>query len=327
MGWVNRDIVVRHHSARSHAQRLVEVLRGPPPRRPDSTSSSAATARTVRFAWQMQRRAASAATEAAQARARLAEALDGESALSADRDATGARWDRAGALARLGARPAVMQLLERSDIAPGLLVAPGVELPGDAEIDPYATIYAGVVLGRRVRLGQGAVIGRPQRIDANSRSPRRPLGEPTLIGDEVMVGRGSVVSHTTVIGPGTRIQAGTIIAPRTRIGDQVMVGALVVFIGDQTLGRRRPETASEGIRVGRGARICTGAILNPPLEIGEEAVVGAGSLVRTDVAPRTVVVGAPARFLRYVRDDELLDGREDLPEREAFDATTGAGTP
>jgi UDP-2-acetamido-3-amino-2,3-dideoxy-glucuronate N-acetyltransferase len=256
-----------------------------------------------------------------------------------------------------------MQLLERSDIAPGLLVAPGVELPGDAEIDPYATIYAGVVLGRRVRLGQGAVIGRPQRIDANSRSRRRPLGEPTLIGDdcmigsgttvvagarigarcaiadlvlvretavvgdEVMVGRGSVVSHTTVIGPGTRIQAGTIIAPRTRIGDQVMVGALVVFIGDQTLGRRRPETASEGIRVGRGARICTGAILNPPLEIGEEAVVGAGSLVRTDVAPRTVVVGAPARFLRYVRDDELLDGREDLPEREAFDATTGAGTP
>jgi UDP-3-O-[3-hydroxymyristoyl] glucosamine N-acyltransferase len=48
-----------------------------------------------------------------------------------------------------------MSLLEASNIAPGLLVAPGVELPSDAEIDPYVTIYAGVVLGANVRLGQG----------------------------------------------------------------------------------------------------------------------------------------------------------------------------
>jgi acyl-[acyl carrier protein]--UDP-N-acetylglucosamine O-acyltransferase len=66
-----------------------------------------------------------------------------------------------------------MRLRDASDIAPGLLVAPGVEIPDDAEIDPYVTIYGGVVLGARVRLGQGSVIGRPQRIDADSRSPRQ----------------------------------------------------------------------------------------------------------------------------------------------------------
>jgi acetyltransferase-like isoleucine patch superfamily enzyme len=43
------------------------------------------------------------------------------------------------------------------------------------------------------------------------------------------------------------------------------------------------------------------------IEIGEEAIVGAGSVVTRDVAPRTVVVGSPARVLREVRDDELLD--------------------
>ena len=58
--------------------------------------------------------------------------------------------------------------------------------------------------------------------------------------------------------------------------------------------------------VGRAARIGTAAILCPPLEIGEEALIGAGSFVRDDVAPRTVVVGTPARFLRTVRDDELI---------------------
>jgi len=34
------------------------------------------------------------------------------------------------------------------------------------------------------------------------------------------------------------------------------------------------------------------------VSIGEEAIVGAGSVVTRDVAPRTVVAGNPARFLR-----------------------------
>jgi UDP-2-acetamido-3-amino-2,3-dideoxy-glucuronate N-acetyltransferase len=197
-----------------------------------------------------------------------------------------------------------MRLLDASDIAPGLLLAPGVKIPDDAEIDPRVTIYGGVVLGAGVRLGHGSVIGRPQRIDANSRSPRQPPGAPTFIGpqcmvgggativagarigartavadlalvretavvgDEVMIGRGSIVSRTADIGAGTRIQAGAIIGPRSQLGTEVMVGPHVVFIGDPTLGRSIPEIAFSGIRVGHGARICTGAILCPPLESG-----------------------------------------------------------
>ncbi|MEA2443333.1 MAG: hypothetical protein QOJ12_625, partial [Thermoleophilales bacterium] len=44
-----------------------------------------------------------------------------------------------------------------------------------------------------------------------------------------------------------------------------------------------------------------------PVVIGAEAVVGAASLVRADVPARTVVAGNPARHLRDVRDDELLE--------------------
>jgi hypothetical protein len=107
MGWINREIVVREHSARSHAQRLVEVLRGPSPRRPDSVSSSAAAARTVRYAWRMQRRAASSAREAAALRARVAEltaehdawratALEAERALQASSELISTRRVHAG---------------------------------------------------------------------------------------------------------------------------------------------------------------------------------------------------------------------------------------
>jgi hypothetical protein len=112
MGWINREIVVTHHCARSHAQALVEVLRGPPPRRPDSASSPAAAARTVRSAWRMQQRAAGIAREATGLRARvseltadvdaaeeavrsartqIAQARDDAGALTAERDAWSAR--------------------------------------------------------------------------------------------------------------------------------------------------------------------------------------------------------------------------------------------
>jgi acetyltransferase-like isoleucine patch superfamily enzyme len=48
-------------------------------------------------------------------------------------------------------------------------------------------------------------------------------------------------------------------------------------------------------------------VLCPGVEIGEEAFVGAGAVVTRDVPPRTIVVGNPARVLREVPADELLE--------------------
>ena len=230
-----------------------------------------------------------------------------------------------------------------SERAPGLLVAAGSEIPGDASLAPYVTIHPGVELGAGVTLEQGAIVGRPQHIDAGSRSPRRQAGEPTVIGDGcrvgsgtvvvagarvgagsylgdlvllretatledgVMIGRGSTVSHNTVVGSHTRVQNDVLVGPWTRIEEAVLVSPRVTFVGDPTMGRRASGAPSGGIRVGRASRIGTGAIVFPPAEVGEEAVIGAASMVRDDVPARTVVVGAPARVLRPVRDDELRE--------------------
>jgi acetyltransferase-like isoleucine patch superfamily enzyme len=50
-------------------------------------------------------------------------------------------------------------------------------------------------------------------------------------------------------------------------------------------------------------------VLCPGVEIGEEAFVGAGAVVTKDVAPRTAVVGNPAKRLRDVPDEELLENQ------------------
>jgi hypothetical protein len=84
MSWVNRELVLTHHSAQTHAQGLVEVLRGPSSRRPDTVSSPAATARTVRYARRMERRAENSAHEAAMLRPRVDELTAGLDAWQAN---------------------------------------------------------------------------------------------------------------------------------------------------------------------------------------------------------------------------------------------------
>ena len=50
-------------------------------------------------------------------------------------------------------------------------------------------------------------------------------------------------------------------------------------------------------------------MLTPGVEIGEEAFVAAGALVTRDVPPRAVVMGVPARVVREVPDEDLLERR------------------
>ena len=61
-----------------------------------------------------------------------------------------------------------------------------------------------------------------------------------------------------------------------------------------------------GGRVGRPAGVNAGVDDERPA-LGEDAFVGAGAVVTRDVPPRVLVVGNPARFLREVPADELLE--------------------
>jgi acetyltransferase-like isoleucine patch superfamily enzyme len=116
------------------------------------------------------------------------------------------------------------------------------------------------------------------------------------------------VENDTTVGPLTTIQAGAYITAYSLLEERVFVAPCVVTTNDNFMGRteRRRELIA-GPQIRRGARIGGGAILCPGVEIGEEAFVGAGAVVTKDVPPRVVVVGNPARVLRDVHADELLD--------------------
>jgi acetyltransferase-like isoleucine patch superfamily enzyme len=106
----------------------------------------------------------------------------------------------------------------------------------------------------------------------------------------------------------TRIQADAYITAYSTLEEHVFIAPCVVTTNDDFMGRtERRHELTKGPTIRRGARIGGGAILRPGVEVGEEALVGAGAVVTKDVPARAVVVGNPARVLRDVPDEELLD--------------------
>ena len=108
----------------------------------------------------------------------------------------------------------------------------------------------------------------------------------------------------------TKIQAEAYITAYSTLEDNVFIAPCVVTTNDNFMGRtERRKKLLAGPTIRRGARIGGGAILCPGIEIGEEAFVGAGAVVTKDVPPRMLVVGNPARVLREVPADELLENQ------------------
>ncbi len=214
-----------------------------------------------------------------------------------------------------------------------------------AEVHPTAVVHEGTVLGEGVRVLENAVVGKQPTLSPRSTAKREPLGPTTIgdgtivstgaivfagstvgarvilgdqscvrerveIGDDVVLGRGSYVENDTTIGAMTKIQAEAYITAYSTLEEHVFIAPCVVTTNDNWMGRTEHRFGKvEGPTIRRGARVGGGAILCPGVEIGAEAFVGAGAVVTKDVPPRALVVGNPARILREVPDEELLENQ------------------
>jgi UDP-2-acetamido-3-amino-2,3-dideoxy-glucuronate N-acetyltransferase len=211
-----------------------------------------------------------------------------------------------------------------SRIAETAVVYPGVELGEDVVVGDYAVVGKQPVLGRRsttsrdelppLVVGDGCAILAGAIVFAGTTlgsgvivGDQACVRERCELGDEAVIGRGSLVENDTTIGTRTRVQANAYITAYSILEEDVFIAPCVVTTNDNYMGRTEARLSEmRGPTIRRGARIGGGAILLPGIEIGEEAFVGAGAVVLHDVPPRAVVVGNPARKIRDVPDDELL---------------------
>jgi acetyltransferase-like isoleucine patch superfamily enzyme len=166
------------------------------------------------------------------------------------------------------------------------------------ELGAGTTVSTGAIVFAGTRVGAGVIIG-----------DQACVRERCDVGDEVVIGRGSLVENDSTVGARTKIQAMAYVTAYSTLEEDVFIAPCVQTSNDNFMGRtERRHELRKGPTIRRGARVGVGAVLCPTVEIGEEAFVGAGAVVVTDVPPRVVVVGNPARVLRDVPPEELISG-------------------
>jgi acetyltransferase-like isoleucine patch superfamily enzyme len=131
--------------------------------------------------------------------------------------------------------------------------------------------------------------------------------ERAVVGAGSVIGRGAAVDNDVTVGARCRVQTGVYLTAFSVLEDDVFVGPGATTTNDDTMSRHGPEMALRGATVRRAARVGGGSVLVPGVEIGEEAFVAAGAVVTRDVPPRAVVMGVPARHVRDVGDEDLLE--------------------
>jgi acetyltransferase-like isoleucine patch superfamily enzyme len=159
------------------------------------------------------------------------------------------------------------------------------------------------------RIAPDVVLGKDVRIYAFVNLYGCTIGDGSKIGTFVEIQRGAR------IGRNVKVSSHTFICEGVTIEDEVFIGHNVSFINDRypraTTGDGQMQTDSdwkcEETLVRRRASIGTSATILCGVTVGENAIIGAGSVVTHDVPDGAVVAGNPARFIRWVDRETIID--------------------
>ena len=133
----------------------------------------------------------------------------------------------------------------------------------------------------RVSIGSGVFIGEGALIQGHF-SGNCSIGERAWIGPHAFLdARALDLEAFAAIGPGVKI----LTSSHTGLPPDLPVSAT--------------EQVTRPVHIGVGADIGIGAIILPGCRIGRGAIVGAGAVVTRDVPEGAIVVGVPARIIRY----------------------------
>ena len=226
------------------------------------------------------------------------------------------------------------------------VVGPNVTIGSNCRLGNHVVIHADTVVGNDVRIDDHASLGKLPMKAANSATTKEQDLPPLTVGDVCIVGTGvvlyrgaaidgkvlmadlSTVRENVTVGRGTIVGRGVTIENFCSVGrycklesesylcaystleDRVFIAPGVVTSNDNFVGRTQERFKHfKGVTVKKGGRIGACSVTLPGVVIGEDALVAAGSTVTKAVDPRMIVMGKPARPVRPVPVEQLLENQ------------------
>lgn len=121
-----------------------------------------------------------------------------------------------------------------------------------------------------------------------------------VIGEDCNVCDHTFIENDVVVGNRVTVKCGVQLWDGVRLEDDVFVGPNATFTNDPFPRSRQHLAAHPRTVIREGASIGANATILCGLTVGRRAMVGAGAVVTRSVPPHAVVVGNPARIVRYV---------------------------
>jgi len=161
----------------------------------------------------------------------------------------------------------------------------GVRIAPGADVDERASVGEGTSIWHLAQIREDASVGR----DCN-------------------IGRGAYVGPGVRLGDRCKLQNYALVYEPAVLGDGVFVGPAAVLTNDEypravtADGRLKDghDWTAVGVTIGEGASIGARAVCVAPVSVGRWALVAAGAVVTADVPDYALVVGVPARRVRWV---------------------------
>ena len=198
----------------------------------------------------------------------------------------------------------------RATIAKDVVLYPGVVIDCDVTIGegsilyPNVTVYRGCIVGKRVTLHAGVVIGSDGFGFAMPGQENRKIPQVGVvqIDDDVEIGANTTIDRAT-LGK-TWIQKSVKIDNLVQIAHNVVIGANSIIVAQ--VGISGSTKIGEGVMIGGQ----TGVVGH--INIGDHAMIAAGSGIHKDVPPGQICAGSPQQPYREWR--RVVTSLPKLPE-------------
>jgi len=126
------------------------------------------------------------------------------------------------------------------------------------------------------------------------------IREDVEIGFNCIIGKGVYIDKGVKIGNNVKIQNYVSVYSGVEIEDNVFIGPNATFVNDLYPRSISPDWKITPTKLKYGCSIGANATIICGVTIGIFSMVGAGAVATKDVSPYSLVVGNPARFLKFI---------------------------